>query len=106
MNKREFLKELEIALTDRLPESDIQEITSDYGDIFDNGAGNGKSEEEVAAELGSPAKIARTILGDGGAKEVLILLKQRAEGNTRISRKISMRKRLKFLIKSLSRTGK
>lgn len=66
MNKREFLNELENALSGRLSEPDIREITSDYGDIFENGADNGKSEEDVAAELGSPAKIARTILEDGG----------------------------------------
>lgn len=65
MNKKEFLDELENALAGRLTESDIREITSDYGDIFENGAENGKSEEDVAAELGSPARIARTILEDG-----------------------------------------
>ncbi len=67
MNKREFLDELENALSGRLSESDIREITSDYGDIFENGMENGKAEDAVAAELGSPAKIARTILEDGGA---------------------------------------
>ncbi|MDD3169359.1 MAG: RDD family protein, partial [Eubacteriales bacterium] len=46
-------------------ESDIREITSDYGDIFDHNAADGKTEEEVAKEIGSPAKIARTILEDG-----------------------------------------
>lgn len=65
MNKIEFLNELENALAGRLQESDIKEITSDYGDIFDNSVANGKSEEEVAKEIGSPAKIARTILEDG-----------------------------------------
>jgi len=65
MNKKEFLNELENALDGRLPPSDIREITSDYGDIFDNSVAAGKSEEEVAKEVGSPAKIARTILEDG-----------------------------------------
>ncbi len=65
MNKKEFLNELENALSGRLTEADILEVTSDYGDIFDNGLESGKSEEEVAAEIGSPAKIARTILEDG-----------------------------------------
>ena len=65
MNKREFLNELENALDGKLAESDISEITSDYGDIFDNSVENGKSEEEIAKEIGSPAKIARTILEDG-----------------------------------------
>ncbi|MEL7655802.1 MAG: RDD family protein [Bacillota bacterium] len=65
MNKKEFLNELENALDGKLPQSDIGEIVSDYGDIFDSGAEDGKSEEEMAKELGSPAKIARTILEDG-----------------------------------------
>lgn len=65
MNKKEFLNELENALDGRLPQSDIGEIVSDYGDIFDSGAEDGKSEEDMAKELGSPAKIARTILEDG-----------------------------------------
>lgn len=65
MNKKEFLNELENALDGKLPPSDIKEITSDYGDIFDNSVAAGKSEEEVAREIGSPAKIARTIMEDG-----------------------------------------
>lgn len=65
MNKKEFLSELENALDGKLPPSDIREITSDYGDIFDNSVAAGKSEEEVANEIGSPAKIARTIMEDG-----------------------------------------
>lgn len=65
MNKNDFLHELENALEGRLPEPDIREIVSDYGDIFDNGTALGKSEEEVSAEIGSPARIARTILEDG-----------------------------------------
>lgn len=65
MNKKEFLNELQNALHGKLPESDIREIASDYGDIFDNGAQNGKREENIAEEIGSPARIARTIMEDG-----------------------------------------
>lgn len=65
MNKKDFLNELENALDGKLPESDIREITSDYADIFDSGVAEGKTEEETAAGIGSPAKIARTILEDG-----------------------------------------
>ncbi len=64
MNKKEFLKELENALDGRLSSSDIQEIISDYGDVFNNGMADGKAEEDIAKEIGSPAKIARTILED------------------------------------------
>ena len=68
MNKKDFLSELANALEGKLPEPDIREITSDYGDIFDNGTTSGKSEEDIAREIGSPAKIARTILEDGPEK--------------------------------------
>jgi uncharacterized RDD family membrane protein YckC len=65
MNKKDFLYELENAFEGRLSESDVREIVSDYGDIFDNGTASGKSEEEISKEIGSPARIARTILEDG-----------------------------------------
>lgn len=65
MNKREFLRELEYALEGKLSKSDITEITADYSDIFDNGVAAEKSEDDIAKEIGSPAKIARTILEDG-----------------------------------------
>lgn len=65
MNKIEFLRELENGLDGRLPESDMKEILSDYRDIFENGMANGKGEEDIAAEIGSPGRIARTILEDG-----------------------------------------
>jgi uncharacterized RDD family membrane protein YckC len=64
MNKKEFLDELENALYDKLSQSDVREIISDYGDVFENAAAEGKTEEETAAEIGSPARIARTILED------------------------------------------
>lgn len=65
MNKIEFIRELKNALEGKLSNADIKEVTSDYGDIFDNGVTSGKSESDVAAEIGSPARIARTILEDG-----------------------------------------
>jgi uncharacterized RDD family membrane protein YckC len=64
MKKEEFLQELRNALDGKLSEADIDEITSDYGDLFDNKTAGGLNEDAVAAEIGSPAKIARTILED------------------------------------------
>ena len=66
MNKKEFLEELENALAGRLSQSDVREIITDYGDVFENAVSEGKSEETAAAEIGSPARIARTILEDSG----------------------------------------
>jgi uncharacterized RDD family membrane protein YckC len=64
MNKKEFLDELQNALNGKLSQSDVGEILSDYGDLFEGAAAEGKSEEETAAKIGSPARIARTILED------------------------------------------
>jgi len=64
MTKLEFLRELEFSLLDSLPAGDATEILADYKDIFENGIADGKNEQQIAAELGSPAKIARTIIND------------------------------------------
>lgn len=64
MTKKEFLRELENSLRGQLPEEDIIEIVSDYGDVFDNSEREGKSENETSDEIGSPASIVRTILED------------------------------------------
>lgn len=68
MKKNEFLRELENALEGKLAQSDLLEVLSDYGDIFDNGLLEGKSEEEVSQEIGSPASIARTIIDDSAQR--------------------------------------
>lgn len=65
MKKNEFIDELRYALEGKLPPEDLNEITADYADIFENGMADGKSEERIAEEIGSPAKVARTILEDG-----------------------------------------
>lgn len=64
MTKNEFLSELENALEGRLPVDEISGIIADYRDIFDSGISDGKSEETISLEIGSPAKIARRILDD------------------------------------------
>jgi uncharacterized RDD family membrane protein YckC len=64
VTKNEFLRELENSLRGQLLEEDIIEIISDYGDVFDNGKSEGKNENEISDEIGSPASIARTILED------------------------------------------
>lgn len=64
MTKNEFLRELENSLKWHLPQEDINEVLSDYSDIFDNGRIEGKSDDEISNEIGSPASISRTILDD------------------------------------------
>lgn len=64
MKKYEFLRELENSLAGKLSETDINEVLSDYGDIFDNGMSQGRSEDEIAESIGSPAAISKTIVDD------------------------------------------
>lgn len=64
MTKIEFLSELENAFEGKLNADDLREIIEDYRDIFDCGLSEGKSEEIIYQEIGSPAKIARKILDD------------------------------------------
>jgi uncharacterized RDD family membrane protein YckC len=64
VTKNEFLRELENSLRGQLTEDDIIEIVSDYRDVFDSGKSEGKNENEISDEIGSPASIARTILND------------------------------------------
>lgn len=69
MNRKEFLDELENALTGRMPEGDVREILSDYGDIFTQGKTDGKTDDDITMEIGSPARIARKILEDSAEFE-------------------------------------
>lgn len=64
MTKNEFLRELENSLKGLFSQEDINEVISDYNDIFDNGRIEGKSEDDISNEIGSPANISRTILDD------------------------------------------
>lgn len=62
MSKAEFLTELENALKDKLPKTDLDEVLSDYSSFFDEKTARGRTEESASKQLGSPAKIARNII--------------------------------------------
>jgi len=55
MNKREFLRKLKRLL----PVDERQEILNDYEEHFATGITDGKSEEAIARELGSPEEVAK-----------------------------------------------
>lgn len=57
MNRKEFIDRLRVNLQG-LPMSEIQDILSDYEEHFDIGLSKGKSEEEIARELGDTRDIA------------------------------------------------
>ncbi|MEG1047322.1 DUF1700 domain-containing protein [Carnobacterium sp.] len=67
MNKEHFMIELKLSLRD-LDESERQDVMRDYLEHFENGLAEGKTEEQIAKELGSPSKIAKEILTTLGVK--------------------------------------
>lgn len=71
MNKEEFFREIEKAL-DKISETERGEILYDYEEHFMIGKENGKTEEEICLELGSPREIANNYLlnrTDGSSEE-------------------------------------
>jgi len=58
MKRNEFLNSLQQQLAD-LPYDERQDILADFEEHFRVGANSGKSEEEIAEELGDPAELAK-----------------------------------------------
>ncbi len=69
VNKREFISALRKELAP-LSESDRSELLADYEAHFTFGTQSGKSEEEIAHELGSPQELAREAFGYNGVPEL------------------------------------
>lgn len=63
MRNNEFLSTLN-SLLSRVPEKERHEMLYDYQEHFEIGANDGKSEKELAGELGDPHVIARELLAD------------------------------------------
>ena len=63
MNKQQFLFTLSQSLKP-LGSAAIQDILADFDDHFRNGLDAGRSEDEIANELGNPAEIARQYLDE------------------------------------------
>lgn len=61
MTKEQFLKQLESSLH-KLSKAERQDILQDYEEHFNIGLEEGKTEEQIAASLGSPSQIARELL--------------------------------------------
>ncbi|HWS29449.1 MAG TPA: DUF1700 domain-containing protein [Clostridia bacterium] len=67
MTRHEFLEELSAAL--RMAPADVrEEVLSDFGEHFDAGSLEGKSEAAIAEALGDPKRIARLYFADDAVK--------------------------------------
>jgi uncharacterized membrane protein len=67
MTRGEFLGELRAGLSGLRPQ-DIDDIMADYESHFTDGAAAGRSEQEIAAALGDPARLARELRVETGFK--------------------------------------
>ncbi len=65
MNRAHFMAQLRDGLSG-LHHSDIDDILRDYDSHFADGAADGRTEDEVAAALGDPARLARELRAEAG----------------------------------------
>ncbi|ANU10907.1 hypothetical protein BBH88_11590 [Planococcus antarcticus DSM 14505] len=61
MTENRFLQELESAMT-QLPKEEQNDILQDIEEYFVNGKADGKSDSDIAAELGAPETIAKELI--------------------------------------------
>lgn len=81
MTKREFLNRLETAIM-RLPKTERDDIINDYEEHFRVGAAEGKSEQEVAIELGSPEELGASFLENAGVTNPVYVEQQIKANNS------------------------
>jgi uncharacterized membrane protein len=77
MNRAHFMAQLRDGLSG-LHHSDIDDILRDYESHFADGAADGRTEDEVAAALGDPARLARELRAEVGFRR---WEKDRSPGN-------------------------
>jgi uncharacterized membrane protein len=64
MNKADFLINLKRSLKKNLSKEEAEEIIRDYNEYFETGMADGKTEEELICEFGSPDMIAKELMMD------------------------------------------
>ena len=64
MRKNEFLTELRNGLDGRVSPAELEDILNDYRELFEEGLREGKTEEAICAEMGSPAQTVKLILAE------------------------------------------
>lgn len=64
MKQIEYLRELKINLESQVSPTELEDILSDYESFFTAGREEGKSDDEISQELGSPAYLAKTLLDE------------------------------------------
>ena len=74
MTKEQFMMELEQSLQGEVSAYELSDSLTYYRQYFEDEIRNGKSEEDVIQELGSPRLIARSIIDAHGMREPLLVI--------------------------------
>lgn len=69
MNKDEYLHKLEICLKKYLSKAEVEDILRDYGEYFDDGRRQNKTDTEISAKLGAPEVIAQQFIDEYTGKK-------------------------------------
>lgn len=69
MKQSEYLYELKVNLETRITPEELNDILSDYESFFVSGREEGKTDDEISKELGSPAFLAKSLLEEHGGIE-------------------------------------
>lgn len=62
MTKEEYLKQLESNLKKFVSKDELNDILMDYGEFFEDGRRQNKSDTEISAKLGDPEIIAKQLI--------------------------------------------
>ncbi len=68
MTKNEFLNTLRRRLAG-VPAAEIEDVIADYATHFADGIASGRTEEEIAAALGDPMRLARELRAEAGFRK-------------------------------------
>lgn len=71
MKQTEYLRELKENLESQISPEELKDILSDYESFFVSGREDGKTDDEISQELGSPAFLAKSLLEEHIGKETL-----------------------------------
>lgn len=89
MKQSEFIRELRINLETKLLPAELEDIISDYESFFAAGRGEGKSDDEISEELGSPAYLAKSLLDEHSVKDSSKGLKEVVKQSANPGRRLS-----------------
>ncbi|HEY5585019.1 MAG TPA: DUF1700 domain-containing protein [Ruminiclostridium sp.] len=85
MKQSEYLRELKENLETRVSPEELKDILSDYESFFVSGKEDGKNDEEISKELGSPAFLAKSLLEEHSGKVTVQQDKRITNSGRRIS---------------------